>query len=252
VTLQLDHIVIAVNDLEAVIRDYGELGFTVTRGGVHANRATCNALVTFANGTYLELLAATGEPPLPGLIDFSGLLRSGEGLVGFALRSDDLDAEAARLRAECFAVDEVIPGERRRGDGTVIRWKLALLGGDFAPFLIQDVTLRAWRISDDPAVTTHPNQVVGLHSVEIAVQDRNSAENRYRRLFGVPPQSEAENDFGGVVLSGMDQKAAESSEALFAVHLTGESQASDPYFSLVLSHGVRFTTIARQREQTQG
>lgn len=166
--LELDHVVIAVHDLEAAIRDYGALGFTVTRGGVHANRATCNALVTFANGTYLELLAATGEPPLPGLIDFSTLLHSGEGLVGFALRSDDLDAEVARLRAAGIAVDDVIPGERRRGDGTVIRWKLALPGGGFAPFLIQDVTPRAWRITDDPAITTHANGVTGLQSVELA------------------------------------------------------------------------------------
>jgi catechol 2,3-dioxygenase-like lactoylglutathione lyase family enzyme len=223
VPLQLDHVVIAVNDLEAAIRDYGELGFIVTRGGVHANRATHNALITFANGTYLELLAATGEPPRPDLIDFSVLLRSGEGLVGFALRSDDLDAEAARLRAEGLAVDEVIPGERHRNDGTVIRWKLALIGGGFAPFLIQDVTPRAWRITDDPAITTHPNQVVGLHSVEITAYDGRITPEWYAKLFGSMPQSDMANPLavGDIVLREIGQRM-ESPAGLWGVQLIRE------------------------------
>src|SRR5690606_6925188 len=113
-SLSLDHAIIAVTDLDTAIRDYRGLGFTVTPGGTHANRATHNALITFANGTYLELLAATGDAPAPGVIDFSVLPQPGDGLVGFALRADDLATEAARLRAAGFAVGEIIPGERRR------------------------------------------------------------------------------------------------------------------------------------------
>ncbi|HML24322.1 MAG TPA: VOC family protein, partial [Aggregatilinea sp.] len=86
-TLQLDHAVIAVHDLDTAANDYRALGFTVKRGGVHANRATHNALIVFGDGTYLELLAATGDAPLPGVIDFGALLGAGEGLRGFALRS---------------------------------------------------------------------------------------------------------------------------------------------------------------------
>jgi len=104
-TLQLDHAVIAVDDLDAAVQNYRALGFTVVRGGVHANRATHNALITFADETYLELLAATGEPPIPGAIDFGALLSGGEGLAGYALRADDLDAELARLRAVGLAAD---------------------------------------------------------------------------------------------------------------------------------------------------
>ena len=37
---------------------------------------------------------------MPGMIDFSPLLHHGEGLVGFALRSTDLEADATRLRAQ--------------------------------------------------------------------------------------------------------------------------------------------------------
>src|SRR5688572_2537486 len=99
VSLQLDHVIIAVHDLQTAIDDYRRLGFTVLKGGTHANRATENALVVFVDGSYLELLTRTGEAALPGLVDFSGLVSRKEGLVGFALRSSDLEADIARLRA---------------------------------------------------------------------------------------------------------------------------------------------------------
>jgi catechol 2,3-dioxygenase-like lactoylglutathione lyase family enzyme len=155
--LQLDHVVIAVHDLAAAMRDYGQLGFTVVRGGVHANRATENALITFEDGTYLELLAKTGEAPLPDMIDFSRMMTGTEGLAGYALRTDDLEAEVARLRAGGFNMGQIVAGERQRGDGKLVQWKLALIDDGFSPFLIQDVTPRDWRISTDAAVTAHAN-----------------------------------------------------------------------------------------------
>ncbi len=227
----IDHIVIAVDDLETAVRDYRDLGFTVVRGGVHANRATHNALITLADGTYLELLAATGEAPLPGLIDFSVLLQHGEGWVGFALGAADLEAEAARLRAEGFAVGEVMPGERRRADGTVIRWQLALLDGGFAPFLIEDVTPRDWRVPTDPAVTTHANGVRGLRYVEIAVNETSSTAQRYAKLTGTLPP------LGWIKLREVSEEVVYPA-GLYAVHLVSEL-VEDQHFPLERTHGVR-------------
>ncbi len=236
--LSLDHAVIAVNALDAAIEDYRQLGFTVVRGGMHANRATHNALITFANGTYLELLATTGEPLLPGVIDFSTLLLHGEGLVGFALRSDDLEAEAARLRAEGFAIGPVIPGERRRADGKLVQWKLALLDDAFAPFLIQDVTPRAWRISADPALTTHPNTAQGLRRVEVATRDLPGARNRYAQLFGITPPLQTADDraLGDVMLSAA--LGADNLDGPSALHLDFASDLGRE-FALEHTHGVR-------------
>lgn len=233
-TLHLDHAVIAVNDLEAAIRDYRSMGFAVVPGGMHANRATHNALITFPNGTYVELLATTGEPPVPDMIDFSPLLQHGEGLVGFALRSDDLEAETLRLRAAGFAVDAIIPGERRRQDGTVIKWKLALIDGGFAPFLIQDVTPQDQRIPSDPAVTTHTNTATGLIAVEIAVRDLPAARVRYTRLLGSSTPTSAADDqaLGNVML-----RAGEG-DALFALHLTFD-RIEAAGFSLERTHDAR-------------
>ncbi len=238
-SLTLDHAVIAVRDLDIAIQDYRALGFTVRPGGIHTNRATHNALIVFADSTYLELLAPTGEAPLPGLVDFSVLLQLGEGLAGFALRSADLDADVSRLRSAGFDVGVAIPGERRRSDGTLIRWKLALLGGGFAPFLIQDVTPLNWRVPDDPAVTTHANGAAGLHGVEIAVCAIAASLERYRRLLGEVPPAAAQDQrrVGPLVLREI--AGTDCPETLVALHLAFASQ-EDRDFPLRRTHGVRF------------
>lgn len=228
-SLELDHVIIAVDDLKAAMRDYRALGFTVVPGGIHANRATKNVLITFADTTYIELLAATGEPAVPGLVDFSALLQQGEGLAGFALRADDLDAEVARLRASGIAVGDAIPGERRRDDGTLIRWQLALLDGGFAPFLIQDGTPRHLRIPRDPALTQHPNRAQGLASIAITVRDPAAAVTRYAALFGAPRQrpSPAPHRIGCVTLRESPGQA--SPETLTALHITVERTGLPPF-----------------------
>src|SRR4051812_8160477 len=101
--LALDHAIIAVRDLDQAVQDYQKLGFTVIRG-VHSNGATQNALIAFEDGIYLELLALTGAQPIPGMVDFSVLLNRGEGLVGYALRTENIEAEAAQLKDRGIAV----------------------------------------------------------------------------------------------------------------------------------------------------
>ena len=233
-SLALDHAIIAVTNLDAAIRDYRRLGFTVTPGGTHANRATHNALIIFANGTYLELLAATGDPPVPGVIDFSMLLHQGDGLVGFALRADDLVAEAARLQTEGFVVGEIIPGERRRQDGTLVQWKLALIEGGFAPFLIQDVTPQERRIPTDPAVTTHANTATGLTCVGIAVRNLSQARARYARLFGGCAQDETADKS---IIGDMSLRT-DKLDSLTALHLTFDSTERQD-FPIDRTHQVR-------------
>src|SRR5262249_39708681 len=60
---RLDHVVIAVSDLDQAIADYRRLGFTVNPGGVHHGGASHNALVVFADGSYFELIAYMKPSP---------------------------------------------------------------------------------------------------------------------------------------------------------------------------------------------
>ncbi len=162
-TLSIDHIVISVNNLEQAIETHRTAGFTVLRGGEHANGATHNALICFADGVYLELLAGTGKAPKPDPIDFSGMLRADDGSIGgLALLSHDIAADVARLRQMGTPVNAIVDGQRLRPDGTLLQWRLALISDGFLPFLIQDVTPRPLRVPDDETGTTHPNGVTGV------------------------------------------------------------------------------------------
>ncbi|HKA32190.1 MAG TPA: VOC family protein, partial [Candidatus Binatia bacterium] len=84
--LALDHIVIAVRDLERAIDDYKNLGFTVVPGGRHPV-GTYNGLVAFADGSYIELISFYRENPAHRWWAF---LQKHEGLVDFCFRTDDL------------------------------------------------------------------------------------------------------------------------------------------------------------------
>ena len=61
--LALDHIVIAVHNLEAAIADYRAMGFQVLVGGQHPGRTSHNALIVFADGAYLEIIAWRAPAP---------------------------------------------------------------------------------------------------------------------------------------------------------------------------------------------
>ena len=187
---QLDHIVIAVSDLARAVADYRALGFTVLEGGVHASGATHNALIVFADGTYLELLARTGAAPAPETLDFSPMLARGEGLCGFALRADQLTALSAALRARGVRTSEPYRGARQRPDGAHLAWHLVLIDDGFAPFLIEDLTPRTLRVPDDPALTTHANGVRGISGIELVTPELAVAQARYSALLNAQPEPE--------------------------------------------------------------
>lgn len=54
---RFDHAVIMVDDLKNAVADYQTLGFTVLPGGAHENNPSHNALISLADGSYLELFA---------------------------------------------------------------------------------------------------------------------------------------------------------------------------------------------------
>ena len=59
---RLDHVVIVVSSLAEASRSFAAAGLTVTPGGRHDEIPTENALVAFADGSHLELLAHAMPP----------------------------------------------------------------------------------------------------------------------------------------------------------------------------------------------
>lgn len=184
--LRLDHIIIAVPDLEDAQQAYTAQGFTVLPGGQHANQATHNALIVLADGSYIELIAPTGQPPQNASADFRLLTQHGAGLVGFALAVDHLAAWVASRPAGRF---EVHAGGRQRPDGIMLAWQAAfLVGQGLSPFFIEDVTPRSLRVPDSLAAITHANTAQGITRLTLpwpATEfDHHWAE--LARLLGIP------------------------------------------------------------------
>lgn len=180
-SLKLDHIVIAVHDLERTIADYGALGFHVVRGGEHPGRATHNALVVFADGSYFELIA--WREPSPTERWWQLLQRHGEGIVDFALLPPSTAATVADAKARGLLLEGPLDGGRLRPDGERLRWQTARSPSADLPFLCGDLTPRALRVPEGE-VRVHANGALGVASLAIAVRDLDATLARYRALLG--------------------------------------------------------------------
>jgi catechol 2,3-dioxygenase-like lactoylglutathione lyase family enzyme len=180
----IDHIVIAVNDLDAASRDYTEAGFTVVPGGKHKTGLSHNALIAFQDGTYFEIIAFL-DPDNPEVGPWAGALReSGEGLVDFALRTDDLDREVESLRMNGLEPIGPTPGGRVRPDGQRVDWRTIRFGNASLPFYCHDETPRELRVPGGEQAV-HANGVTGVASIAIPVEDVVEAGLVYRQLTGL-------------------------------------------------------------------
>jgi catechol 2,3-dioxygenase-like lactoylglutathione lyase family enzyme len=177
----LDHVVIVVRDLDRTVADYQAAGFTVVPGGRHPGRNTRNALVVFADGAYLELIAY--HAPSPEERWWRVLEAHGEGLVDFALLPRDIAAVVAAARARGLAGLVDRPGRRSRPDGVEIAWQSARPATSDLPFLCADVTPRALRVPEGE-VRQHANGVTGISEVRVAVRDLAATLARYRAYLG--------------------------------------------------------------------
>ena len=178
--LAIDHIVIAVRDLEAALRSYEQLGFTVVPGGRHPV-GTHNVLISFADGSYIEIIAFYRDNP-----DHRWWrpLQIGEGLVDFCMQTDNLAGDTAKLRGAGVAIDDPVPWSRARPDGYQLKWVLSLAREGHrgvAPFLIQDETPRPERV---PQRYDHKNSATGIGTVTVAVEDLATVQRWYGTVLG--------------------------------------------------------------------
>ena len=180
-SLTLDHLVIAVADLDATFADYSRLGFTVIRGGEHQNGVTHNVLVVLEDGAYLELIAF--KKPEPGNRWSDVYHRAGEGFLDHALLPGDIDADVKAAQARGLDIADPVAGGRFRPDGARLDWKTARAPGSDVPFLCGDVTPRSLRVQEGD-VRRHDNGITGVASVTVAVRDVEASRARYAALLG--------------------------------------------------------------------
>jgi catechol 2,3-dioxygenase-like lactoylglutathione lyase family enzyme len=180
----IDHIVIVVPDLDAATESYRGLGFNVVPGGRHPI-GSHNALVGFADGAYLELIAFF-DPAAKHR--WRSALERGGGLVDFCMQTDDLEADAAALRGAGVSIGDPWPLSRTRPDGFTLQWVLATPAdaqSGVAPFLIEDTTPRHERV---PRETSHPNGVTGIATLTVAVSDVATVRRWWSAVLRAPGQ----------------------------------------------------------------
>ncbi len=182
-TLELDHIVIAVDELDKAVTDFNALGFDTVPGGQHKDMGTHNALVIFKDRTYLELLA-----PLPGhkQTGFPGVGER-EGYAGYALIAENIGNAVIRMRERGVKISDSKAGSRTRPDGMKVEWFNATIDDSMSPFLIQDQTPRTLRVPEDVKPTNHPNEVTGIESLTLLVPDLGDAVQHYSAILGGMP-----------------------------------------------------------------
>jgi catechol 2,3-dioxygenase-like lactoylglutathione lyase family enzyme len=178
--IRLDHLVIAVRDLESAVSDYTRLGFNVTPGGRHTHAPTRNALIYFDDGAYLELIEWL--EPANGQKWYEQLSRAGEGIVDFALCPENIVSVIDRTGGEGVDYHRPVPGSRMQAGGAEIRWQLGWAVDEALPFLCADVTPRCLRVPDG-ACRQHSNGVKGIKEIAVAVLDLDVAIPAYERLL---------------------------------------------------------------------
>ena len=166
--LGIDDVVIAVRDLAAGAQELEEsVGIVATGGGRHPALGTANRLIWLGD-TYLELVtivdgAIAARSWLGGPV--AAALAAGGGFATWAVASDELDPEVASFRALGADYGDPFDGERRRLDGDIVRWRLAIpsrLGPAEPPFLIaHDPGSAEWQPADRSARATQIHPVGG-------------------------------------------------------------------------------------------
>lgn len=152
-TVELDHILWAVPDLDAGSRAFAALtGIEPGRGGSHAGFGTRNALVGLDRGTYLEIIAPDPAQPLAGNRGGAIAAMPRPGLITFAVRTDDLDAYRQAAEAAGVGIEGPVAMGRTRPDGVRLDWACLYVRhpvyGEAIPFAID------WKGSPHPSATT--------------------------------------------------------------------------------------------------
>ena len=180
----LDHLIVAVDDLDKAEKDYSKIfGAQPVWKGEHKELGTTNSLFNFQN-TYFELLSASGEG-LGAMLVQQALEETGEGLIGMVLGTDNIEETTQTLKNKSFLINDV--GE---GVGTnfindeVRKWKNLFLPPELTrgifSFIIQH-THGALPRHD----LKNPSTINKLDHLVINTNDADGFIEIYKDIFGI-------------------------------------------------------------------
>ncbi|MBI3567750.1 MAG: VOC family protein [Gemmatimonadetes bacterium] len=156
-TYAIDHVILGAADRDAGMREFASrTGVTPQIGGVHPGKGTRNALASFGDLHYVEILA---PDPAQGSMPGNAALAAYSALApeGWAIRTSDIEATAKALRAAGFTVEGPLDGARVRPDGVRLAWRtlnIVAPASERLPFFIEWKTMDAHPSRSAPAGCT--------------------------------------------------------------------------------------------------
>lgn len=182
-TLKIDHVTIAGSDLAVLEQAFVAAGLPTEYGGPHSNGVTHMALLGFEDGSYIELISFL-VPGATETIFWGEQIAGNGGPCAWAVESDNVGVEAARLAALGVPVKGPVYMYRRRPDGALVEWNLAFPGdqpaGATLPFLIKDITPREWRVRPSAGVA---GRLTGVAMVVLGVENLADSIDLFRRVY---------------------------------------------------------------------
>ncbi len=182
---KLDHLVIAVSDLDSAVASYTKLfGYGPSWRGVHEQLGTANALFPVEN-TYLELLASNGNEGAGAAMIKATLELNGEGLAGLVLGTSNIQDLKESLLESGVKLQDLALGEGVDSDQGLKRtWKnlflpFSLTRGMFA-FIIQHES------GELPSVHGRTSSTINkLDHVVVNTNDPEGFKSLYGDTFGI-------------------------------------------------------------------
>jgi catechol 2,3-dioxygenase-like lactoylglutathione lyase family enzyme len=179
----LDHLIIAVKDLDEAEKDYTKIfGMPPVWRGEHKELGTINSIFNFEN-TYFELLASNGDGLGAALVD-NAIDQDGEGLTGIVLGTDNLADAHASIVSAGFGVEDLSSGEGSNSHNKAIRrWQNLFLPPELTrglfSFIIQHTE------GELPTSNYQASCINKLDHVVINTNDADGFINVYQDVFKI-------------------------------------------------------------------
>ena len=180
----LDHLIIAVKDLDQAEKNYKKiLGTNPVWRGRHKSLGTANSIFNFKN-TYLELLTSDGEGLGAELIK-NLIQENGEGLAGIVFGVDDMLQTVQQLKQEGYQISDPAEGEGSDDETNKVRkWENLFLPPELTRGLFSFIIQH--RDGELPSYKEYAKDSINkLDHVVINTNNADSFIETYRDVFKI-------------------------------------------------------------------
>ena len=181
---KLDHLIVAVKDLQEAENNYQKLfGMAPVWSGTHKELGTSNSLFNFQN-TYFELLAPTSEGLGADLVNYY-LDTTGEGLIGMVFATEDIASVHGSLQERKFLIGDSSDGVGiNSSDQQVRKWKNLFLPPELTRGIFSFVIEHTEGSLQQPK-SLEPSCPYKLDHVVINTNDTDGFIEIYKDIFNI-------------------------------------------------------------------